>query len=233
MDYAKQWKKEFNRIQRFIKRAQGRGFIFPDLNLNMPKHPTQASVNKLKRMNPAYFYKKATYINPQTGEIMSGVQGRKSERSEAAIKAAQTRLNRAVAPPVQAIPDNAYKPTKADLIIAELRDFIDSIEPEPRYGDSQYIKDWMNGHKMLIHSLVSEQINIEGKQAFANRLQRLAEQGENIEDLIYDVIMSSKQEDYNVNLSRFLRILRGHSPTADELKEIEEINNNLSTWFSG
>lgn len=231
MDYSRQWKKEFNRIQRFLKRAQARGFVFPDLSLNIPKHPTQASVNKLKRMNPTYFYKKGTYIHPQTGEIMSGVQGRKSERSEAAVKAARTRRNRVSAPPIQAIPDNAYRPTKADLIVAELRDFIDQIEPEPRYGDSQYIKDWMNNHKLIIHGLISDQINNEGKEAFANRLQRLAESGENIEDVIYDVIMSSKQEDYNVNLSRFLRLLRGHSPNADELKEVEDINNQLSTWY--
>ena len=91
-DYKALWYNERQRIKRFIKSAEERGFRFPSHVIpEPPKRITSASVTRLKKMTPASLYKKAKYYDPITDSLLSGTAGRKIERSKAARKAAITR----------------------------------------------------------------------------------------------------------------------------------------------
>lgn len=217
MSYKAQWQKELRRIKRFIKSATKRGFIFTDINIQEPKKITKASVNKLKKMNPKNLYKKAIYITQDTGEIISGTAGRALERKRASAKAAETRR----------LKHQETFPNDYEVIISNLHDFVDSLEPQPK-GNSALIKAWMESHKRVVHDLLYEQEQIEGSANFGYRLEKMANQGQNIQDAIYDVIFSSTQEQYSINLAKFIRILRGNALSADELKEIENLSNDIS-----
>ena len=217
MSYKAQWQKELRRIRRFINSATKRGFIFTDINIQEPKKITKASVNKLKKINPKNLYKKAIYITQDTGEIMTGTAGRTLERKRAAAKAAETRR----------LKHQESFPNDYDIIISNLHDFVDSLEPQPR-GNSPLVKDWMESHKRVIHDLLYEQEEIEGTANFGYRLEKMANQGQNIQDAIYNVIFSSTQEQYLINLAEFVHILRGNALSVDELKEIENLSDNIS-----
>lgn len=90
------YSKQVRRIKQFISRAEKRGFHFNENVL--PKRPnriTQASVRKLAKLTPEKLYQKAEYAGSATyGEIVSGVKGRRLERSLRDKKAAETRKYR-------------------------------------------------------------------------------------------------------------------------------------------
>ena len=81
----KAWNKEARRINRFIRNARKRGYEFPEFQpLTRPKKVTAKSIQKLKAITPQTLYKSAQYVDINTGEVMSGTEGRTLERSRAA-----------------------------------------------------------------------------------------------------------------------------------------------------
>lgn len=86
-----QYEKQLRRIKRFVRQATKRGYDFPDTAIpKRPKTITEASVRKAASLTPDVLYKRATYTK-NTGEVITGLEGRKHERQQAAIKAAETR----------------------------------------------------------------------------------------------------------------------------------------------
>lgn len=93
---AKPWNAQRRRIMRQIARLEERGFTVDvaSLNLDPPAFYTASAVERLKRIKAETLYLFSTYRDPETGEVMSGVEGRKLERSRAAKKAYATRKRR-------------------------------------------------------------------------------------------------------------------------------------------
>lgn len=76
-----QVKKELRRIKAFIKNAEKRGYQFEENVIPaIPKNVTQATVRRFQNIKPETLYKKATAVNPNTGEIISGTAYRNIER---------------------------------------------------------------------------------------------------------------------------------------------------------
>lgn len=89
----KAYSKERNRVRSFIRRAEKRGYIFPESIIPaIPKRKTAASIRKLKKLTKDVMYSKATYVGEATyGEIVSGKEGLKLERHLRGKRAAETR----------------------------------------------------------------------------------------------------------------------------------------------
>ena len=66
-----------------------RGYVIDAVLPKEPKKITEASVRRIKKIS-ANLYKKSYYVTEE-GEVISGVEGRKYERSRSAKKAAETR----------------------------------------------------------------------------------------------------------------------------------------------
>lgn len=66
-----------------------RGYVIDAVLPKEPKKITEASVRRIKKIS-ANLYKKSYYVTEE-GEVISGEEGRKYERSRAAKKAAETR----------------------------------------------------------------------------------------------------------------------------------------------
>lgn len=88
----KAYAKERNRIRSIVRRAQKRGYSFPESIIpTIPKRKTEASIRKLRKLSNDVLYEKATYGGEAThGEIVSGKEGLKLERQLRAKKAAKT-----------------------------------------------------------------------------------------------------------------------------------------------
>ena len=91
--HNKAYAKERNRVLSFINRAEKRGFRFPENTVPViPKRKTQASIRKLQKLTKEYLYSKAEYGGEASyGEVVSGKEGLKLERSLRSKRAAETR----------------------------------------------------------------------------------------------------------------------------------------------
>ena len=119
----KAYDKEIKRINRFIKNATKRGFVFNEEAIQemIPERGKKITAKKieiLKKIKAPKLYSKATYINPETGEVTSGFKGRESERKAAAQKGLKTRK-----PPEEEFPE--WEDTETiDSIVAQLLEMI-------------------------------------------------------------------------------------------------------------
>lgn len=85
------WNKEIARLKKFQKRAERRGYIFAaDFIPEKPKRITRKRLAELQARTARANYSKAQYLNPKTGEVVSGAEGRRIERSAAARKGVAT-----------------------------------------------------------------------------------------------------------------------------------------------
>lgn len=190
-------KAEYNinvkRIKQFIRRAEKRGYKFPEIKL--PKG------GKIRELTPEKLYKKAVYGGEQTfGEVISGEKGRKLERSSSAKKAAQTRKENKEAERLFFSGEEKTKTTAEYLPIKEniiISNFIDSLieklqEPSEEYyyfstrkGKQVKHKDRLagirNDRKKYLLGLLYREINSIGKEGVANRLESKQDE---ISDLI-------------------------------------------------
>lgn len=88
----KEYKKERNRIKRFIRNAEKRGYVFePNLIPPIPKTITSGSIRRLSKIRPAQLYKKAYGISEVTGQPITVEQKKREIRTKAARKAWETR----------------------------------------------------------------------------------------------------------------------------------------------
>lgn len=181
--YLKEALKQEKRIKSFIKRATQRGYMFPE-NV-MPKRPetiNKAYVEKLKETTPPSLYKQAQYVEPTTGEVVSGYEGRKSERRKAYYKGRKKRKTykgrryEEYAPPEETAP-RPYMPTDdpdfySETVIRNFHYILSQYSPEATW----VLRNW-------IANLIFKY----GANEVALMLQAGAEQGLIVTwDVIYD-----------------------------------------------
>lgn len=88
----KEYNKERNRIKRFIRNAEKRGYVFePNLIPPKPKTITSGSIRRLSKIRPSQLYNKAYAISAITGQPILVEQRKREIRQEAARKAWETR----------------------------------------------------------------------------------------------------------------------------------------------
>lgn len=137
----KAYAKERNRLKSFVRRAEKRGYSFPDTLIpSIPKRKTEASIRKLKKLTKDVLYSKATYGGELTfGEIVSGKEGLNLERKLRAKKASETRKANKEAEqrfwtstdgtkvPVTDVPALAYAQAVNDLV-DKLKEIISTMD---------------------------------------------------------------------------------------------------------
>lgn len=88
----KEYNKQRNRIKRFIRNAEKRGYVFePNLIPPKPKTITSGSISRLSKIRPAQLYNKAYAISAVTGQPITVEQRKREIREEASRKAWETR----------------------------------------------------------------------------------------------------------------------------------------------
>lgn len=88
----KEYNKERNRIKRFIRNAEKRGYVFePNLIPPKPKTITSGSIRRLSKIRSAQLYNKAYAISAVTGQPITVEQRKREIREEASRKAWETR----------------------------------------------------------------------------------------------------------------------------------------------
>lgn len=211
-DLEKAFKHEQRRIHNFVTNASKRGFQFdyPDVFLPEGKKPTKRDVMRLKGWTPERLYKRALYLDEQTGEILSGQEGRKLERRRAAEKGIAKKAGTWVEPTNQ-----EYLPSQADLVLEQVQQDIRHFTPLEKWSPSR--KAVANIHNDALMEMLWNQIDEEGRDAVAARLEEHAVE---INQAMYVVQMYKDNQVVNAALHDFQRIIKGTPLSLDENKEI-------------
>ena len=220
-DYKALWRKEQERIKRFIKSAETRGFRFPEHAIpKTPKRITSASVSRLKKITPATLYKKAKYYDPLTDSLLSGTAGRAIERSKAARKAALTRSKRRTNA-TRTLP--GMPPNDVDDILNNIESMIAHWDVSDT--DLKSYEHWkanaMRSDHRTLQNILDGAIARDGRRAVAIRLAKRAEEvNQWVMDILYNTSGREKAAD---ELVWFATLLKGESLTESEKQAAAEI----------
>lgn len=135
------------RIKRFIKNATARGFVFNNEDVSYLIRNTP--VNDLSKITSSILYSYSIYIVEDTGEILSGVEGRKLERREAAYKGILRKKQ--------------AKKARASFVDIVIRNYRRQI-----LGFPKKVSD-------IVIQALNNAIDISGREAVATRLENNAE----------------------------------------------------------
>lgn len=210
--YLKESKKEIQRIKREIRALKKRGYILPDNAIPaMPKVATEATVRKYKAITPKTLYKKAVYVDPDTGKKVRGETRRKQERKAAAKKGVETKAI-----------------NKGLKILANIRKIIDEYTPDERMSTWLAMKKYEDRDKLK--NTLEGAIATDGEQAVAKRIN---ESSEDIVEIIYMILYGYRTPTggpgLQMNLAKFVSIIRGRPLTVKESMEYTEYGENEET----
>jgi hypothetical protein len=215
----KEYKKQLARIKRFIKSAEKRGYQFSQSVIpDRPKRITRASVRRLAKITPQELYKKSTFTNA-SGELVSGAEGRRIERSLAAKKGARTK--KAKKTDTSGITKAGSPPSIIDSVLSAVEDLI------ARFPDGNEWPNWQYGlherHKNVLQRMLDTQIMLFGRATVAIRLQNsTADIVDMAERIIYG---DSKDEAFQADIGWFAQILKGDNLTAEEALDVQDLAN--------
>lgn len=204
-----QWKKEVKRIQQFIRRAKKRGYIFSeDVIPETPKRIAKKQLSKIKGINPQTLYAQAEFYNPETGETITGTEGRTLERKRSARKAQLTKQRKA----------SQNLPRESDNVLRHIEQMIADWEPMPNW--SPYFTSAKKEDKTRLESILQTSIAEIGRTNTARRLQNTAT---NVIDLADRILYSSDEDQVQLDLVEFATILKGRSLTPEESIALTEL----------
>lgn len=209
--------KQIRRINRFLREASKRGFEFPEeMKQTFDKKKVSGRLlERLKKKTPQEMYKKAKYASELSdGEIVSGQEGRRLERSEASRKAAETRRQKRQAPTITII----------DQIEGALQDI-----PDGKYIKRQYHDFSTNRNKLL--EILYDRVN---EAESEDELTALCNYYESVQERIFECIeiirVDSDGDNIKVQFAELARLLKGTALTITEAEEIEEMYGDYEGW---
>ena len=199
-----EWNKELRRINRFIREAGKRGFVF-DVGRIIPDTPTRITKNMIKELKrkttPEMLYRNAYFILP-TGEAISGTERRTQERRIASQKGQLSRIER-----------ETGKTTVGRARLQEIYSTISDLSAEyqfiPYYGELKI------QNLLSLKNLLDNNIYVYGEKHVVAKLTDEWFKMSNLLEIVYHV---SDQDDVNMALTEIAGILKG-SPLTDEESE--------------
>lgn len=222
--------KEVQRIKRAVSRAEKRGYRFiENVVPQTPKRVTKQAVQRLKEITPNKIYDKALYLNEETGEVVSGLEGRKLERQESARKSAETRKRKQNKGKQKGKQEQYYPDGGVISFTNTLEQFIARISEPPQ---DFYVNRWgkkakkyaetieaTERAKATLLSITYSAIDREGKSAVGWRLE---EQAEEVNSLVQYILYGSNSASIASACSRLATIINGGALSMQQLMDIAE-----------
>lgn len=208
-----EYEKALKNLKRRIKAAEKRGFRFDKSELfpsEKPKRITKKRIESIKKIN-IYSQKGTTYLNDETGKVVTGKVGQALERKARAKKAAQTRKARKEQKQQEIQFPTEYLPTYSAITSVENR--LDEIIAENDWGYLHYRSKQGENSAIKLKEIFERT-----KQSYANvnalsDFEKYLEQNANvINEGLNTVMYASSQEDeedYNASYSKLAMIFNG------------------------
>lgn len=211
-----EYEKALKNLKRRIKAAEKRGFRFDKSEIlpsEKPKRITKKRIESIKKLN-IYAQKGTTYLDDESGKVVSGKAGQTLERKARAKKAAQTRKAR-----------KEQKQQKTPLPI-DIKEYIPSYSAiesiENKLDEIINVENWEYLHKRITggenSAIKLKEIFQRTKQAYANANalndfeKYLEKNAESINNALDVVMYASKQDElrnYTSSYSKLAMIFNG------------------------
>lgn len=208
-----EYEKALKNLKRRIKAAEKRGFRFDKSEIfpsEKPKRITKKRIESIKKLN-IYAQKRTTYLDDESGKVVTGKVGQTLERKARAKKAAQTRKARKQQRQQRPTAKREYTPSYSA---------IESIEN--KLDEIINADNWKYLHKRITggenSAIKLKEIFERTKQAYANANalidfeQYLEKNADVINNALDGVMYASKQDelrDYTSSYSKLAMIFNG------------------------
>ena len=221
--------KKIESLLRQVRRMESRLYRFDN---DIRQEIKNLSPQKARFFNTETLYKKATWLDDETGKILSGLEGRKVERQRAAQKAAETRKRKREEPITK--PEEPEQQTQEEPFdITE--DILDNFEqlvsffnrPVPKKGLTRDEKE-VPKKADLIQYAKSEKdflkaiFEIEKGKDAGGLARRIYESSQEIDVLIGGIEYSMYKEDIQTAGNKLIKIIRGTTHLSREDREASE-----------
>lgn len=216
----KEYNKERNRIKRFIRNAEKRGYVFePNLIPPKPKTITSGSIRRLSKIRPAQLYKKAYAISAVTGQPITVEQRKREIREEASRKAWETRRRKKDEGDYEKIKTNAkWQQTfhASKIVWDKVQSMIASVGVEQSQSAD------------LLNNLLNSQIEQYGKDAVLYCIAQTSEDFLATCETIMKYHPSTAVS--RTAVQHLYTIISGNLPSEKEQAEIDKALANDETW---
>lgn len=212
VDIERQYRKEVNRLNRFIKRAEKRGYRFDEKAIpQQVKRPTKASIERLKKITPSVLYAKSTALS-ENGKIISGSEKRKEEKRISAAKGWETRRRKQDALEYEKISQNKTESNPfgmGQIVYRKIKSLI-----------SDFWEDKGKGARLLKDEL-DMQIKSYGFNAV---MYSISQAPSDVLELSEKVAKYKSGSPQSVNaLTNLSNLITGEIPSTEKLKELEDV----------
>lgn len=216
----KEYNKERNRIKRFIRYAEKRGYVFePNLIPPKPKTITSGSIRRLSKIRPAQLYNKAYAISAVTGQPITVEQRKKEIREEASRKAWETRRRKKDQESYDRIKSDKewqrmFHPSK--IVWNKIQDMISSVGVQQSQSAD------------LLNNLLNSQIEQYGADSV---LYCIAQASEDFLSTCETIIKYNPNSAVSKTAVQHLyTLISGNLPSDSEQAEIDKALSNDETW---
>lgn len=213
-------KKQIARINRAIKRIEKRGFeLLQEVLPSRPSRVTKQYLEKLSKVTPEFIYKKSRYVDFETGEVLTGVEGRKLERSKAAKKGIERKKRK----------EQGWDDPGIDINIGIDDTFVDNNHEYSKMIIDNW-KDSVSGFNeravTFMYHWLNNAIERHGIDAVADALEKSANEGYGL----------TRQEAYDLNkvrsyMQHIMDMMEEYGDFSRD--EFEEALEEDEYWFDG
>lgn len=221
-----EYQKELNRIKRFVKSANKRGYSF-DIN-PIPKevkNPTKKSVETLKKITSEALYSKATYFDPILQVRVSGTEEQKLIRSRSSEKAAQKRKSKKISSGETIA---GQPPSDVEDILTYVEELLSGWSP---------LGHWSRGYTTLkendtriLRNVLNGAIAELGREQVARNVEANATE---VKQLAWHICYGSsdfKWQDIEGEITRITEIIRGRVLSVNESKDLTDIAEGVISY---
>ena len=212
-----EYMKELNRIKRFIKNAEKKGYNFGNYNPpKMPKRVTKKSIQTLRNIKPKDLYAKATYYDVITDSVISGTEAHKKSIKH------KNKNNTKKYPKINKIQYTiaGTPPSIVDNILTYVEELISTWQP---------LSNWTNSYaklkekdKNILQRNLDGAISQLGRDVVAKNMESRAA---DVKEAAFHICYGNsdfKWGDINGELAAINAIIRGRALTVDEAKSVQD-----------
>ena len=224
-----------------MKRAEKRGYLF---NYDLPERPTRVTKKQLdliRSVRPDTLYASADYIaDYETGEVISGLEGRRLERHRAAVKAAETRQARRAR--IGGLSQGLKVATQERLChiaVVNIRSLIRSLfgrpevtsRPDVYYGETKNDKagkiaviEYISEIEAILNRAIAERGEVAVGQAIIDAPE------DKLESLVDSLAILPYHKDYIRVTGEFAEVLKGSPLSVIERQRMEADFEKTGSW---
>lgn len=224
-EHQRIWDTLIKQIKATIKRAEKRGYVFQvdDVLPDKPKRITERMLERLKYIKED-IYHFARYVDPRTGFIVSGKEGRKIERKRAAKKGQETKQRNKE---IEEYYDDL--PPEMDSVIEKVRYYLDELKSRvDNFQEDEKWSKWLkeqkrkdaNKLKNILNTLESS-LNSEAQQiSFLKNMEQNAGEINSAIDFILYASGSAERAIDDTYFPELIELLFNRTLTSEEAKAV-------------